>query len=70
MLLTEYNEIQREELLRKTERKEAMMSALNNLMDSLKLSFEQAATALKIPAEEYNVYRNSIIQKNEDALEK
>ncbi len=70
MLLTEYNEIQREELLRKTERKEAMMSALNNLMDSLKLSFEQAAAALKIPAEEYDFYRNSIIQKNEDALHK
>ena len=98
MLLTEYNEIQREELLRKTERKEglkkgikkgrkeglkkgrkeglkkgtikAVMRNIQSIMESLHLSFEQAATVLKIPAEEYDFYRNSIIQKNEDALEK
>ncbi len=78
MLLTEYNEIQREELLRKTERKKgikkgtikAVMSNIQSIMESLHLSFEQAAAALKIPTEEYDFYRKSIIQKNEDALKK
>ena len=69
-------------LLRKTERKKgikkwikegtikAMMRNIQNIMESLHLSFEQAAAALKIPTEEYDFYRNSIIQKNEDALHK
>ena len=82
MMLTEYDEIQHEKLLRKTERREgrkegvkigrkvAMMSNIQSIMESLHLSFEQAATVLKIPAEEYDFYRNSIIQKNEDALHK
>ena len=82
MMLTEYDEIQHEKLLRKTERREgrkeglkigrkvAMMSNIQSIMESLHLSFEQAAAALKIPAEEYDFYRNSIIQKNEDALHK
>ena len=90
MMLTEYDEIQHENLLRKTERKEgrkeglkigrkegvkigrkeAMMRNIQNIMESLHLSFEQAAAALKIPAEEYDFYRNSIIQKNENALHK
>ena len=94
MMLTEYDEIQHEKLLRKTERKEgvkigrkeglkigrkeglkigrkeAMMRNIQNIMESLHLSFEQAAAALKIPTEEYDFYHNSIIQKNEDALHK
>ena len=82
MMLTEYDEIQHEKLLRKTERREgrkegvkigrkvAMMRNIQSIMESLHLSFEQAAAALKIPSEEYDVYRNSIIQKNEDALHK
>ncbi len=72
MLLTEYNEIERDELLLKQGRKEGMekgvkqgkleaiLGALGNMMNSLKLSFEQAAEILKIPANEYEVYRNAL----------
>ena len=72
MLLTEYNEIERDELLLKQGRKEGMekgvkqgkleaiLGALGNMMNSLKLSFEQAAEILKIPANEYDVYRKAL----------
>ena len=68
MLLTEYNEIQREELLlnkgmkkgMKKGMEKGMIKAITNMMNKLKLSAEQAMDVLNIPKEEYEYYKTVI----------
>ena len=72
MLLTEYDEVKHHELIyasgvrdgreegREEGRKEGLLSSLIGIMQKLKLSFEQAASVLSIPAEEYAKYREAI----------
>ena len=72
MLLTEYDEVKHHELIyasgvrdgreegREEGRKEGLLSSLIGIMQKLKLSFEQAASVLSIPAEEYPKYREAI----------
>ncbi len=66
MLLTEYNEIERDELLLKQGMKqgklEAILGDLGNIMNSLKLSFEQAAKVVHIAPNEYAFYQKAIAE--------
>ena len=71
MLLTEYNEVEREELLlkkgmekgREEGMEKGMVEAITNMMNKLKLSAEQAMDILNIPAEKYNYYKTAIGNK-------
>ena len=64
MLLTEYNEIQREELLlnkgMEKEMEKGMIQAITNMMNKLKLSAEQAMDVLNIPKDKYEYYKSVI----------
>ena len=62
MLLTEYNEIEREEFLLKKGMKEGMINSICNLMQSMKFTSEQAMKALMIPEDKWPFY-NEQIQK-------
>ena len=68
MLLTEYDEVKHHELIyasgvrdgKEKGREEGLLSSLIGIMQKLKLSFEQAASVLSIPAEDYPKYREAI----------
>ena len=60
MLLTEYNEIQREELLLNKGMEKGMIQAITNMMKKLKLSAEQAMDVLNIPKDKYEYYKSVI----------
>ena len=64
MLLTEYNEIQREELLlnkgMKKGMEKGMVASVYNLMQSMKMTSEQAMKALLIPESKWSQYDEQI----------
>ena len=64
MLLTEYNEVERDEFILKKGMNKGIekgnLNAIINMMNKLKLTVEQAMDVLNIPKEEYNYYKNAI----------
>ena len=60
MLLTEYNEVERDELILKKGIEKGNLNAIISMMNKLKLTAEQAMDVLSIPKEEYNYYKNAI----------
>ena len=62
MLLTEYNEVERDEFILEKEIKKGNLNAIINMMNKLKLTAEQAMDVLNIPKEEYPYYK-SVIDK-------
>ena len=60
MLLTEYNEAEQMELFKEDGRREMSeekdITGVRNLMDTLKLTAQQAMDALKIPPEKQKKY--------------
>ena len=70
MLLTEYDEVKHyERVYRDAHREgkdegkaEGKAEGIMNMMQALKLSFEQAASVMKIPDEEYPLYKKMIAE--------
>ena len=64
MILTEYNELEHEEFVRTMEHAEGKAEGkaedIMNMMQKLKLSFEQAAEILNISVEDYPFYKKAI----------
>ena len=68
MLLTEYNEIERDEFILKKGMEKGIekgmekgnLNAIINIMNKLKMTAEQAMDVLNIPKEEFNYYKNAI----------
>ena len=60
MLLTEYNEVERDEFILKKGIEKGNLNAIISMMNKLKLTAEQAMDVLSIPKEEYNYYKNAI----------
>ena len=58
MLLTEYDEVKHYERVYREGKAEGIM----NMMQALKLSFEQAASVMKIPDEEFPLYKKLIAE--------
>jgi hypothetical protein len=64
MLLTEYNEVERDEFILKKGMEKGMekgnLNAIINMMNKLKLTAEQAMDVLNIPKEEFPYYKSAI----------
>ena len=67
MLLTEYDEVKHFERVYRNAYNDGEINgkaeALFNLMNSLKLSFEQAVDILKIPTDEWAFYKKAVAEK-------
>ncbi len=66
MLLTEYDEVKHyERVYRNAHRdgkEEGLAEGILNIMQALKLSFEQATSVMKIPDEEFPLYKKLIAE--------